>query len=270
MNAILQIIKSHYEKIILSLMLIGLAGAVWFLYQASLSEEQTIQDWIKSLERQKVKGVASVDLSPSQAILKTAQNPPPLTLSGGHNVLNPVKWQRRPDGTLLKIQTGREVGPEAMTIAKITPLYSIVSLERVAGGGYWIGTTREEADKLALRKKMQKFYTLTTPPTTNDFFTLKEVKGPPEDPTELILELTDTKERVSIAKAKEFRRQSGYEVDLKYPIENKEFKSQRVGSTITIAGDQYNIVAISENEVVLSARLNDKKYTVRQMAGRSQ
>ena len=49
---------------------------------------------------------------------------------------------------------------------------------------------------------------------------------------------------------------------------DKEFKNLRIGSTLTVAGDQYNIVAISENEVVLSARLNDKKYTIRQMANK--
>jgi hypothetical protein len=183
-------------------------------------------------------------------------------------VFNPVKWQRRPDGTLLKIQTGREVGPEAMSIAKVTPLYFIISLDKVANPGYIISTARENAERAVDRRKKAKFYTLNAPATTNDFFTLKEVKGPPEDPTELVLELADTKEHVSIAKGKDFKKAVGYEVDLKYSVENKDFKNLRIGSSLTLAGDQYIIVAISENEVVLSARLNDKKYTVRQLAGK--
>ena len=91
----IQILKNHYEKIILSLVLIGLAAAVWFLYQASATQEENISNWTREVEHRKVKGVPAVDLSPSQAILKTAQNPPPLVLAGGHNVFNPVKWQRR-------------------------------------------------------------------------------------------------------------------------------------------------------------------------------
>ena|SRR5438874_5203980 len=262
----METLKNHYEKIVLSLVLIGLAAAVWFLYQASATEEESISKWTTEVEHRKVKPVPPVDLSGNQAILKTAQNPPALVLAGGHNVFNPVKWQRKPDGTVLKIQTGKEVGPEAMVISRMTPLYIIISLDRVAAGGYFMGLTRENAEKAPFRKKFSKFVTLNSPASTNDFFTLREVKGSPEDPTELIVELADTKERVSVAKGKDFKRPAGFEVDLRYPVENKDFKNLRVGSNLTVAGDQYNIVAISENEVVLSARLNDKKYTIRQMA----
>lgn len=262
------ILKNHYEKIILSLVLVGLAAAVWFLYRASATEEASISDWMRQVERRKVKGVPPVDLSACQGILKTAENPPSLVLAGGHNVFNPVKWQRKPDGTLLKVQTGKEVGPEAMVISRLAPLYTIISLDRVAAGGYFMGLTREGAEKLIQRRKISKFVTLNSPASTNDFFTLKEVKGTQEDPTELIIELADTKERVSVAKGKDFKRPDGFEVDLRYPVENKDFKNLRKNSSITVAGDQYNIVAISENEVVLSARLNDKKYTIRQMANK--
>src|SRR5436853_2065041 len=115
-----QILKLHYEKIILSVMLAGLAAAVWFLYEASMQEEQTNQQYIGGVGRRVVKAVKPVDLSAYQAPLKLVQNPPALILSGGHNVFNPVKWQRRPDGTFLKIQTGKEVGPDAMLISKVT------------------------------------------------------------------------------------------------------------------------------------------------------
>jgi len=266
LQKIIDLFKNHYEKIILTLVLVGLAGAVWFLYDEGAKEEQTSANFVTNVGRRKVKGLTPVDLSSYQNMLKVAQNPPALILSGGHNVFNPVKWQKRPDGTLIKIQTGKEVGPDAMTISKITPLYFIISLDRVASpGGYVIGVTREAADKPILRRKQQKFVTQNA---TNEFFTLVEIKGPQEDPTELVLLLADTKETVSIAKTKEFKKVMGYEAELKYPVENKNYPNLRVGATITVAGDQYNIIAISENEVVLSARLNDKKYTVRQVAGR--
>lgn len=266
LHKLIEVFKLHYEKIILCLVLVGLAGAVWFLYQEGQKEEQSNQSFVGGVQRRKVKGLPPVDLSSYQNVLKLAQSPPPLNLSGGHNVFNPVKWQKRPDGTLIKIETGKEVGPDAMTITKITPLHFIISLDRVASpGGYVIGVTREAAEKPQFRRKQQKFVTQNA---TNEFFTLVEIKGPPEDPTELVLQLADTKELVSIAKTKEYKKVAGYEADLKYPIENKSYANQRVGSTITVAGDQYNIIAINENEVVLSARLNDKKYTVRQVAGR--
>ena len=266
LQKLVEVFKLHYEKIILSLVLAGLAGAVWFLYQEGLNEEQSNANFVTNVGHRKVKGLAPVDLSSYQNAFKLAQNPPALILAGGHNVFNPVKWQRRPDGTLIKIQTGKEVGPEAMTIGKITPLYFIISLDRAVPGGYFIGITREGADKPLLRRKQSRF--VAAPHGTNEFFTLLDVKGPAEDPTELELQLADTKETVSIAKTKEYKKVMGYEADLKYPVENKNYPNQRVGSTITVAGDQYNIIAINENEVVLSARLNDKKYTIRQVAGR--
>ena len=47
--------------------------------------------------------------------------------------------------------------------------------------------------------------------------------------------------------------------DLSYAPENRQFRSQRRDSVIGFAGEEYKIVEISENEVVVSNRLNDKK-----------
>src|SRR5258705_177817 len=98
MDKVIQIFKLHYEKILLSVMLAGLAAAVWFLYEESIKEEQTNASFITGVGRRKVQGVKPEDLSPYQNSLKMVQNPPALNLAGGHNVLNPVKWVRRPDG----------------------------------------------------------------------------------------------------------------------------------------------------------------------------
>ena len=48
-------------------------------------------------------------------------------------------------------------------------------------------------------------------------------------------------------------------MDLSYPPENRQFKSLRRDSVIAFGGEEYKIVDISENEVVVSNRLNDKK-----------
>jgi hypothetical protein len=112
------------------------------------------------------------------------------------------------------------------------------------------------------RKKKQRFATQNT---KNEFFTLKEVQGPPEDPTELVLELADGK-KVSIGKDKPYTQVEGYEADLKYTIDSKAYNNLRVNSPIRFLGEDYIVVAITQNEVVVSARSNDKKYTVRQTA----
>ena len=56
-------------------------------------------------------------------------------------------------------------------------------------------------------------------------------------------------------------------VDLKYAPENKTWTSRRVGDPLFFNGEDYNIVAITENEVVLSAKSNQKKWTVKYSAG---
>ena len=96
-----------------------------------------------------------------------------------------------------------------------------------------------------------------------DVFNFVSVKGPPENPTDVILELNDSGERIDITRDKPFRRTDGYAADLRYAPENKNFPQRRVGGKLTVAGEEYNIVAITENEVVLSARSNGKKYTIR-------
>jgi hypothetical protein len=50
---------------------------------------------------------------------------------------------------------------------------------------------------------------------------------------------------------------------LRFSPENKNFANRRVGDRLSIAGEEYNIVAISENEVVLSAKSNQKKWTIK-------
>ncbi len=69
-----------------------------------------------------------------------------------------------------------------------------------------------------------------------------------------------------MSKDQPFRRIDGYMVDLKYAPENKTWTNRRVGASLSFNGEDYNIVAITENEVVLSAKSNQKKWTVKYSA----
>ena len=255
--------RLHYEKFLLSLVLLGLAAAVLYLNKTKSDEERTIDIFLKDVQRKSGSPVKAVDLSANDAALKIITNPPPLNFSLPHHLFNPVKWQRRPppDYTLIKLVTGDEVGWAKMIISKITPLNFVINLERVAQpGSYYIGVTHEGAEKPYARKKRQFFAGLNA---KNEIFTLKEIKGPPEDPTELILELADAR-KISIAKDKPYTEVEGYEGDIKYTIDNKTFNNLRLNSTLRFQGEEYIVVAITQNEVVVSNRSNDKKYTVRQ------
>jgi hypothetical protein len=84
----------------------------------------------------------------------------------------------------------------------------------------------------------------------------------------LVLELTDSGERVAVAKDVPFRRVDGYTADLKYDPENRRWMNLRVGAggpgtaPITVEGESYIVVAINKNEVVMSAKSNNKKTSL--------
>ena len=66
----------------------------------------------------------------------------------------------------------------------------------------------------------------------------------------------------ALSKPKPFRRVDAYMADLKYSPEGKNWQDQRVNDDLKFAGDDYIIVAINRNEVVLSAKSNQKKTTL--------
>jgi len=265
-----EICKNHYEKVILSLVLIALAWAVVYLYLAGEQEAAKAGQIPTVWKRAQAKPFKPLDLKPTQ---KAEENlKVHLDLGLPHHLFNPVEWRKLPDGRNTPIRLGTEVGVNSVKIEKITPLYFIMSLDRVnmsgTRPGYEIGITAESAEKENERKRKgtlayldeRKAYVVGG---STNYYMLREVKGPPEAPTELVFELTDVSGRISLAKDKPYRRPDGFAADFKYPAENKTFTNQRVGATVNFGGDDYKIVAISQTEVVFSARLNEKKHIVK-------
>ena len=262
-----EILKQHFEKVVLIAALVGLGVAVFYLYGETQKEKEKISEFFKDVGRRAVKPVPPVDLTNYVAIMNRAQNPPPLDLGLPHNVLNPVKWKQTFNGDLYKEIKGTESGIDLLEVTRHAPLNFSIHFERVAGSGYWINITNEVAASVG--RRLAQFATLNS--TNLKVFILREVKGPPEEPTELILELKETGERVSISKDKPFVRAEAYEVDLRYPLENRNFNKLRVGATLRLGSDEYRIVAINRNEIVFLGD-NDKKHSkpvARQEAARA-
>ncbi len=261
------LLKRHYEKVILAIALIGLIGAVVYLNQMKSAENEKIEKYNQNIGKKKGKPVPSIDASALSTAIQHATNPPSLNFSPPHNLFNPVKWQKRPDNSLLKVETGKEVGPQALEIVKIAPLQLLITLDQQSGSGVNMSVTQEAHTNRLWRVKMQSF--LTTNSTSERLhrsrvFTLREFKVTADGPMTEI-ELADgTKTTVSVNKP--FSRVDGYKVDLSYPPEKKNFPDRRVGDPLTLAGEDYIIVAINQNEVVVSARSNDRRTTIRNNA----
>jgi hypothetical protein len=261
-----EILQQHYEKAVLGLALLGLVVSGLLLAGEKEAAQQDLQKYLKTTSGRKPTLYTNVNWTPYFAVLQQATNAVVVDFKTPrlHNVFGPVKWQERSDGRLLKIEVGNEVGAEALKVTKITPLYLIISINtnRSGGGsGFFTDVTREAATNAFLRKKYQSY---VTPGIKDRFgtFVFKENKGTPENP-ELVLELTESGEKVTASRDQPYQRVDGYKVDFNYPPENKPFADKRLNETLTLGGEDYIIIAISQNEVVLSARSNNKRTTLR-------
>jgi len=180
-------------------------------------------------------------------------------------LFNPLEWKKRLDNTLFPIKNGNETGAGAAVVTKITPLYFIITFDSVETNGaaprYVIGVERQAADKPAMRHKQQHYASLGE---KKDFFILSEVNGDPADPSGLVLKLTDNGDMVTVSKDKPFQRVENYAADLKYDLEKpvKNFAGLRAGSRLSFGGEDYIVVAVDADEVILSAQSNQKKTTL--------
>jgi hypothetical protein len=262
LKKILEVARQHYEKLILILTLIILGVAVGYLYFKSQEEKEKIREFFTDVGRRSNKPVPPANLTNYQAVLAIAQNPPKLDFTQPHNVLNPVKWKKAGD-KLFKEYKGTETTLDQLDILAIRPLNFVVAFDRVAGPGYWINVTNEVAPPN--QRRIAQFAGVNPVNTNTKVFILREVTGPAEDPQELVLELKDSGERVTISKDKPYVRADAYEADLKYNLENKNFARQRVGATLRLGGDEFKIIAINQNEIHFLAS-NDKKHIKRRDA----
>lgn len=258
----MDLLKKHYEKIILGGVLLVLAVGAALLpvmigkERDDLNEkEQTIIVPPKPLE--------PLNFSTQQVTITELRGAAVLDLATTNKVFNPLLWQKAPDGRIFKLTTGEETGAKALVVTKSVPLYLNISLSGVntseAVPRYIINVEREAAADRSKRSKKPYFATVNN---KNDAFVIREVSGSPENPV-LKLELVDDGAVIEISKEKPYQRVDGYMVDLKYTLENRPpWVGQRVGSTLTFGGETYNIVAITKTEVVVLAKSNQKKTPV--------
>lgn len=255
-------LKKHYEKILLSVVLLGLVGALVFMAIIIPSEQEKVRAIGQSIISGKVVALTNLDLTRQSNIVVQLQSPYKLDFDTTNRLFNPMEWRRLPDGTI-KPKTG--LTPQAAVVTSITPMYLVLTLESVEtnelGARYVVGVERQAATSAAMQRKQSRYVSTDDP--KKDVFTLVRVEGPPENPDGLILRLADTGQTITLSKARPFRRVDAYTADLKYDPEKASWSGQRMGRHLRFAGDDYTIVDINSNQVVLSAQSNQKKWTLR-------
>jgi hypothetical protein len=251
----MEFLKKHYEKLILSVVLLGLAavaaGLPLKVNQEKEKEEARKNDLINPV----VKPYPPVDLTTNKVVLDKVKSPIHFDIAGKHNLFNPVTWQQRPDGQLIKVRTGNEIGLGALEVTAINPLQMIVTFDDVLGNTndykYQVTVIRETDRTPKQSRALSRGQ-------TSPIMTLKEVKGPPEAPTALVLQMPDRSE-VTVSKEQPFSKIIGYSADLRYEPSNWTKKGARKGDPILLGNETYNIVAIEKDTVVFSAKSNQKQ-----------
>ena len=257
----MEFLKKNYEKILLSVVLLGLVVALVFMALIIPSEQEKVREIGEGIISGRPVPLPNLDLTKESNVVARLQSPYKLDFETTNKLFNPVEWVRTPDGRLIKA-TG--IGPRAAVVTGITPLYTVLTLDAVDtnfGARYIISIERQAAPYPYLRRKQQRFVSMDD--AKKDVFTLLKVVGPAENPDYLVLRLADTGQEIQLSKAGPYRRVDDYQADLKYDPDQQHWSGQRIGSHLSFGGVVYTIVDITSNEVVLSAQSNQKKWTLR-------
>ena len=133
----MQFLKKHYEKVLLSIVLLGLAAAAGALPWQVSHERDRLEEIRRNLTvKVKPKPFRPLDewLATNKTTLARLENPLRLEFSGPHNLFNPVQWKKRADGQIIPIRTGAEIGPGAVKVKEIRELTLTVSFDSVSPG----------------------------------------------------------------------------------------------------------------------------------------
>ena len=250
----MQFLKKHYEKIVLGVVLLGVAATSLLLTMRAGDERQKLAEQLQQKVGGKQKPLKPVELESSAASLERLSKPSVVMLAGEHKTFNPGNWVRKADGSIAPVGDKGGRGAEGLALVATRPLNLSVTYIAVAGTGepyrYQFNVVRDHEKQAAKRRPT----TLSlTEGTKNDLFLLREVHGPKDNPTELVIEVLDGNERVTLAKDKTYAKGMGYSADLRYEAENKNFAGKRPDETLVLSGATYKIVAIQKDELVVSA-----------------
>jgi hypothetical protein len=271
----MEFIKKNYEKIILSIVLLALVGVLALMPGIISADQRRMADLPGIINPKKPEPLAPLDLSRQQAAMERLKSPYNLDLATTNKLFNPVTWKRNKNGRIVKVL---QLGPSAAVVTKITPLYFSISLDSVTisppvgtneASARYVFTLEDQSATLLAQRRPRRQYaskgemkTDKTVAGKNEGFTVVDVKGPPENPDQLILKLADSQTTVPVAKGKPFRRADAYAADLRYDTDSYHKEGVRVGEHLTFAGDDYNVIAIDKNSVSLLAQSNQRKYTL--------
>lgn len=166
-----------------------------------------------------------------------------------------------------RVHAAQKTGVRMAVVSNITPLYTIVSFESMATNdvstNYTIKIEHQAASTPRKRRPARYYVPSNEKSSPIGAVALREVNGPANNPEGLVLKLADMDEPVKVATGKPYTRVDGYAADFKYPPENKVFKGRREGDRVSFGGENYTVVEIKSDEVILQDQSNQKITSLR-------
>lgn len=243
----MQYLKKHYEKVILVVVLLAVAGSAFWLTNQVEMVRTTLEEQLRQQIGGKQKELKPVDLAAATNAMSRLGAALPLQLSGEHKTVNPVAWLKNASGF---VRAGDK--SHGLSIGKISPLNLSITYTGVVGTGdpYRYQFTVEKAFEKQPSKR-RPLTTSLTEGTKNETFILREVKPPKEAATEVVVEIAGN--RVSLAKDKPYLKAMAYSVDFKSDTTGRDLPTKRQDDPIVHNGTSYKIISISEGEVIIEA-----------------
>ena len=257
-GAIMEFLKKHYEKIVLCVVLLGLAGAV--LWMKSAIEKARLQvPETSGGPPPRTAPPVPLDLSNDQQALAQITNRPTVVLSGEHNTFNPVTWKRKSNGDLIKVI---KTGPDALIVTNFVPRYTIISYVRAAEGPtpvYVFSVQRDLDLNQPNSTKAKTEFVSMTKKKSRLVLLVRGIKGAENEPSEINLEITDTGDtNVWVSTNSPYKHVESHLADLKYDPELLTMLKKKVKDEISLDSEPYIIVEITNNAVRVQSRRTTK------------
>lgn len=272
----MEFLKNHYEKIVLSVVLLLMAVAAVLLVVQVRSVEDELAIFRRDIVGTGGQTVEQTKTNAYTAILTKAQ-PPSVNLVQPHKVFNPERWLMDTNRNLI---SGKDVGVAKLQLLEVQPMQ--LKLELVVSGSaerqsYLVNITREYALKTIDQRPAKRSVTLNSTnyldaPSKLRYIVARAIEGPPENPTVTLDYQEPGKElqKITLTKDKPFSAVVEFGVKLFYPVEKIAFPNplrkdvvwERKDAPLIFAGDTNIIVDITLSNVIVKAVSNDKTTTI--------
>jgi hypothetical protein len=253
----MEFLKKHYEKIVLCVVLLGLAAAVLWMKSAVVKVREEVPPIVIG-PPPKTAPPKPLDLTIYQEALAQITNPPAVVLSGAHNLFNPVTWKRKPNGDLMKII---KTGPDALIVTNITPLYTIISYDHPSlGGPVYVMAVETNVDLTKPNPRKHLEHVRKDELRKTSLYVVRGIKGAEDDPSEINLEILRTGEtNVWVTTNTPYKRADGYLADLRYdPDTTLSLRRRKVNDEFKLDGEPYKVVEITNDAVRVENRRTTK------------